>query len=255
MVRMLVADLDNTLLRNDKTLSGYTADVFRRCREQGIKTALATARSEKGCARFLRQIQPDIFIGYGGAMVFAGEAVLRRFTMPPEVCRDLIRVCLDTPEVRFVFAISEEAALTNDPDMPFQPDYGHYRLSDFSGDAAAQPFLKVSVLSESPGSVGRIAARFPRLDLARYTGEPLYRFASPDAVKWNALKAAAAHCGIRPEEIVSFGDDVIDLEMLRECGTGVAVSNATAQVRAAADWICGSNEEDGVAQWIEEHVL
>lgn len=57
------------------------------------------------------------------------------------------------------------------------------------------------------------------------------------------------------EEIVAFGDDYNDIEMLRACGTGVAVGNALAEVKQAADEVCLTNEEDGVALWLTEHVL
>ena len=56
-------------------------------------------------------------------------------------------------------------------------------------------------------------------------------------------------------EIVSFGDDCNDLEMLQICGTGVAVSNAVAEVKTAADCVTLSNDEDGVADWIEKNIL
>lgn len=56
-------------------------------------------------------------------------------------------------------------------------------------------------------------------------------------------------------EIVSFGDDINDMEMLQTCGTGVAVSNAVADVKAVADCVTLSNDEDGVADWIEKNIL
>lgn len=54
---------------------------------------------------------------------------------------------------------------------------------------------------------------------------------------------------------VYFGDDNDDIESIRNCGTGVAVSNAVDEVLAAADFITESNDTDGVAQYIEKHLL
>ena len=53
----------------------------------------------------------------------------------------------------------------------------------------------------------------------------------------------------------AFGDDVNDVEMVRNCGTGVAVDNAIDAVKAAAKYACGNNEDDGVAKWLEQHIL
>jgi hydroxymethylpyrimidine pyrophosphatase-like HAD family hydrolase len=55
--------------------------------------------------------------------------------------------------------------------------------------------------------------------------------------------------------IAAFGDDHNDVEMLRRCGFGVAVANAIEEAKAAAGCICGTNDNDGVANWIEERVL
>lgn len=55
--------------------------------------------------------------------------------------------------------------------------------------------------------------------------------------------------------IAAFGDDMNDLEMVRNCGIGVAVRNAVEEVKRSADYICGSNDDDGVAKWIEEFIL
>jgi len=56
-------------------------------------------------------------------------------------------------------------------------------------------------------------------------------------------------------EVIAFGDDNNDIEMLRECGTGVAVANAIDECKSSADHICGSCDDDGLAKWLEENVL
>ena len=59
----------------------------------------------------------------------------------------------------------------------------------------------------------------------------------------------------RCRKAVAFGDDYNDIEMLRDCGIGVAVANAIPEVKTAADYICDTNDNDGVAKWLEERVL
>ncbi len=116
-------------------------------------------------------------------------------------------------------------------------------------------FLKITLEAEDPEVVEAIAREFPELDMLRYSGENLYRFADLEAEKWKALKTAAGHLGISTEDIAAFGDDTIDIEMLKNCGVGVAVENALETVKAAANQICPSNDSDGVARWLEENLL
>ena len=57
-------------------------------------------------------------------------------------------------------------------------------------------------------------------------------------------------CKIQPEDIISFGDDYADIGMLELCGTGVAMGNAIDEVRERADLVIGSNDEDGIAEYL-----
>jgi len=91
--------------------------------------------------------------------------------------------------------------------------------------------------------------------MLRYTGEDFYRFANRDALKWNAAAAIAEYYKFSTDEFIAFGDDKNDLEMLAKCGTGIAVKNAIDEVKAAAKYICDTNDNDGVAKWIEERIL
>ena len=71
----------------------------------------------------------------------------------------------------------------------------------------------------------------------------------------NALEAVAARFGIALADVIAFGDDHNDVEMLRACGMGVAVANAIDEAKAAADFICHTNDNDGPANWIEKNLL
>jgi Cof subfamily protein (haloacid dehalogenase superfamily) len=253
MVKLIVSDLDQTLLHTEKYISERTITTLRRCREQGVLIAYATARSTQASAQFLEAYMPDIFIGYGGGLAMAGDKVIGKLDISAELSSRLVRDCLAEPAITSVLAINEADAWTNSQEW-IDANNAHYRLIDFN-KVEPTGYLKVSVLAENPEAVERIAARYPMLDMLRYTGEDLYRFANREALKWNAVKSVAAHYGIDPGEIVAFGDDVNDLDMLRHAGIGVAMTNAIPAAKEAADFVCESNDEDGVARWLLENVL
>ena len=253
MIKMIITDLDNTLLRGDKSISEYTISTLMKYQNKGIKIAFATARSTQASSRFLDQLTPDIFIGYGGAVSFAGEEIISRYDIPADISSQLINKCLQEPEISYVHAINESVAYTNRIDSA-DTDSSHYKYVDFSLNNNIS-YLKISLVTTNPNVVERIASNYPMLDLLRYTGENLYRFANRNAVKWNAVKAVTEYYNINTDMVVAFGDDKNDLEMIKNCGVGVAVENAIEEVKSVAKYICDINDNDGVAKWLEERIL
>ena len=253
-IKMIVTDLDDTLLRSEKYISDYTIEILKKCQSVGIKIVFATARSVQATSRYLEQFTPDILVSYGGALVVAGDTVIHRFDIPADISYQLISECLQATEISSIHAINESVALTNNLSDLAVSDSSHYREYDFS-KRNNMSYLKISVVSFVPEVVERIAANYSMLDMLRYTNEDLYRFACHDAVKWNAVKAVAEYYDIDIDLFVAFGDDVNDIDMVHYCGIGVAVSNAVDAVKAVADDICDTNDNDGVAKWIEDNIL
>lgn len=250
---MIFTDLDNTLLRSDKSISPYTVSVLEACRRKGMLIGFATARSTQAAARFITQFAPDVFIGYGGALVSSGNETIHRFDIPADISNALIQECLHTPEISSILAINESVAFTNNPSELEVQDSSHYQYCDFCVNNHHN-YLKISVVASNPDIVTHIASHYPMCDMLRYTGENLYRFANRSAVKWNAIKAVAKHYQLDTDRFVAFGDDKNDVDMIKNCGTGVAVDNAIDEVKAVACDICPSNDDDGVAKWLERHI-
>lgn len=253
---IIVTDLDGTLLRTDKTISPYTVEVLEKCRKNGIKVVFATARSAQAAARITALFKPDAFIGYGGALITDKQGkVISRACISAAVSRRLIKEFLSTSQIYSIYAINESTALTNNLDfIDSVGDYSHYKLCSFKEEMNME-FLKLSVDSTDKAVVEEIGTKYPMCDLLHYSGENLSRFASREAVKWNGIKKLAAYFSVRADDFIAFGDDTNDLEMLENCGMGIAVDNATAQVKAAAKNKCESNDNDGVAKWIEKELL
>ena len=254
MIKMIVTDLDQTLLRTEKYISDYTVDVLKKCQNKGIKVVFATARSTQSAARFVKQFPPDVFIGYGGALVLARGQVIYRFGIPGDISNSLINACLQEPDISTVLAINESVAYTSQQAAIAMSDSSHYKYHQLLGNDGTS-YLKISLIANNPQVVLGIAQRYPMCDLLQYTGEDLYRFANKEAVKWNALGAVASYYNIDTQDIVAFGDDINDLEMIAKCGIGVAVANAVPEVVAVAKYVCATNDNDGVAQWLEERVV
>jgi hydroxymethylpyrimidine pyrophosphatase-like HAD family hydrolase len=100
-----------------------------------------------------------------------------------------------------------------------------------------------------------ICANYPEFEVLSFTGEEWYQIKLRKASKDAAIKAVAEKLGISLSDIAAFGDDHNDIDMLRSVGYGIAAANAIPEAKAAAKYVCGDCDKDGVARWIEENVL
>jgi Cof subfamily protein (haloacid dehalogenase superfamily) len=257
-IKLVLTDLDNTLLRRDKTISEYTKAVFKRLREHGILVAFATSRSVRASAKFRAMITPDIDITSGGAIATMNGKTLFRAAIDIETANAIIRDLNASAGVLQITADTEDYYFNSKPiDSSWAGwvDYTDSITTDFSEPLSTPGVFKITPNAVSAEAILAITSRYPTVDVLNFTGEDWYQIKSHKAAKQYAVAAVCAELGISMSEVVAFGDDNNDVEMLRDCVIGVAVSNAIDETKAAANHICGDCDEDGVAKWLEENVL
>jgi Cof subfamily protein (haloacid dehalogenase superfamily) len=252
-VRMIVTDLDRTLLRTDKTISDYTAGVLNRCRSMGMKIAFATARPKRTVNQFTERIPADAVILHNGAVTYIGDRLLHCCGINSKA-KDKILLSLsrDNPEATLSVEI-DDVLFANFDVTSLWTNTGMKR-SDFT-DLPDKPADKIIVGVSSHEDMDRFSKYLPDDLYIEISENRLGLIMNRGATKHYAVRKVAEYYGLDMSEIVAFGDDYNDIGMLRACGVGVAVSNALDEVKAAADRICGSNEDDGVARWLEENLL
>ncbi|MCL2079415.1 MAG: HAD hydrolase family protein [Oscillospiraceae bacterium] len=128
-----------------------------------------------------------------------------------------------------------------------------WRFVDFSThDVDIEKINVASVTAEDVTFIEQYMTDNMYLKVAR---DGLGMIMHKDATKAKALTQLARLWGISQSEIVAFGDDSNDIDMLAYVGVGVAMGNAINEVKAVADFVCNTNNNDGVAKWIEENIL
>jgi len=254
-VRMIAIDLDRTLLRDDKTISEYSVKVLKECQARGIIVAFATARSVDGSKRFVEQIKPDAVVNNGGSLVFAGDVVIYRRPMSVETTNTLLRLLHSAGKsVGYITTETNKGYFVNIPKEKYWTHSPPAIHVDFEKDLDAEAFKVVAEVFDSEISKAAISA-LPLINVIEYTGEEFVQFFDKEAGKLQGVTALATHYNIALEEVAAFGDDYNDLEMLKGCGIGVAMDNAIDEAKAIADYICDTNENDGVAKWIWENLF
>ena len=251
-IQMIVTDLDCTLLRSDKTLSEETVRILRQCQARGIKVVFATARPKRTVIPYFDQVQADAVIAHNGAVIHVGEQTIHHCGIASEIKNDiLLSISRDYPEVRLSVEIND--ILYANFDVTSLWNGIQQKMTDFT-DLPDLPAEKIIIKVSSMEAMDRYTSYLPE-DLYIEMNEELGLIMHVDATKHAAVARLADyfHCSLN--ETVAFGDNFNDVGMVRRCGIGVAVANALDEVKAAADEICGSNDNDGVARWLEANLL
>lgn len=250
---LLITDLDNTLLHSDLSVSAHTVDVFAKCRRQGILIGFASARAENAMTRFIELIKPDVIISNGGATVKVHGNVIYQKLLSAQTVYRIIEMCKSFTDQKGLITVEADDGYYCNY-HPIDPDRrNNHNYTDFAD--FRKPAYKVTPELAREDWAREIVRACPECAYLNFSGENWRRFAAKDVGKETALRALADYLRISPSEITAFGDDHNDIGMLKYAGTSVAVSNAIKEVKAAAKFITDSNDEDGVANFIERNIL
>lgn len=248
-MRAIITDLDRTLLRTDKTLSEYTLDIMRKCHDRGIAIMAATARPERSILQYHQQICFDAITTLNGARIILPNAVLENgisHLSGKHILSNLVAMP-DTP-----ISIETSSGIYSNVEIP---EWNSTCYDGFPDLPTQGTLYKILVSGKSNTLYGQVENILT--DDVYYTiaNENLVQIMSKKATKWNGIRAMLEALNIPEAETVYFGDDNDDIEAIQMCGTGVAVANAIEAVIREADYIADSNDEDGVARFIEANVF
>ena len=248
-IKMIVTDLDGTLLRTDKTISEYTKNTLAQCREAGIKLVYATGRGGSDSV-----ISPDCFdarINMNGAIAKIGETVIYERPISYDIVRSFLMSC-DKRGLK-VTSQSESIHYSNFLVSDVWPWINNFEIVNFMNhNVDAQKIYLVGLLPEDLDFISSILPNELYMVIAN---DGLLMIMHKEATKSKAVSAIAGYWGIKQSEIVAFGDDLNDIDMLSFAGTSIATGNAFDEVKTAANHVCDTNDNDGVAKWLEGNVL
>lgn len=253
-IKLIVLDLDDTLLHSDKSISEYTLTVLIQMKQKGIKLAVATARSEKAASRYIQAVKPDAVISNGGSLVRYGNDILYKCMLPAEVSNQITNECLHRKEVTAITSETDTGYYVTFDEPASSPDYAHAIAHDYTVPISEDTYKIVVEISDH-NVAAEIESKFPQCRMLAFANENWYRFAHKDSSKINAIKELAKFLNIELTQIAAFGDDYNDIDMIKECGVGVSMGNAIDEIKAVANYVCDTNNNDGIAKWLDKYEL
>jgi Cof subfamily protein (haloacid dehalogenase superfamily) len=271
-IRLIASDLDGTLVDSQDRVSERTARVLNAAREEGIYVTFLTGRPAGNVDRVASLVEPTApVVGMNGAQVmwYRTHEDIYENRFAPDALRDLVRVLFEE-DADFVACTATEHVINANPQHPLllhhftaaeraaDPFCGITHVSS-EDDPALEGLVVMKVMLESPAPelVDRVFGRLA--GDCRYqcvsSGEGLADIAPAGANKGDGLRHACEAVGVDPSECLVFGDYDNDLPAFEVAGTSVCVANGSPAARAAASYATSSNDEDGVAEFIEKYVL
>lgn len=260
--KLLAIDLDGTLLNSAGELTPRTVAALKKAKAHGMEIMLATGRMCCSGLVFARQLDitaPCVF--YNGAMVI--NPVTQQVYFRQEISEDFVtRVSAFFQQKGWYLQkyVNDTLYVVDDND-----EHCRYYVSiaKVTPKALGQKFWELKTASTKLlGCSNSQDDLYTMLEETKQKfGQELYvasswkRFVElmhPQVNKARAVEKAASLLGIKQQEVACFGDSANDIEMLRWAGLGVAMGNASEEIKLASDAVAKSNDEDGLAQFVEQ---
>ena len=262
---LIAIDLDGTLLKDNKTISPYSKEILQKAKEQGHHVCIATGRPFRSSDVYYHELDLNTpIVNFNGAFVHH----------PKDDSWGSYHTTLEVEVVREIVEVAEKHDVHNILAEVLDEVYFHYHdeklLDIFS---MGNPEVTIGNLKNVlRKDVTSILIHAPEENVEKIRGYlsdvhanvvDHRRWAAPWHVieiiragihKAVGLKIIVDYYNIPKDRIIAFGDEDNDLEMLDYAGCGVAMGNGIDQVKAIANEVTGTNEEDGVARFLQSYL-
>ena len=254
MNKMIVLDLDGTTLRKDKTVSKYTIETLLECVNSGIKVLFATARPPRDAYKYVPvELRNNPIICYNAACIInKDKEVLFKNEILKKDVLEIIKICKQFGYDNLCIEVNDKL-------------FSNFDTSYFFGSAKTeivdlekmdfQSAYKFIICSKE--KIGEEILKFlPNSCKGIITDNgSLCQIISAQASKWKSIENLISKEGIDKKDVIAFGDDYNDLDMIKNAGIGVAMENSEEEIKNVANYITESNQNDGVAKFLKEKIL
>ncbi len=264
--KMIVLDIDDTLIRDDKTISDRVKDSLKKASEMGVKVVLASGRPTFAMKHLANELE---LAKYGSYIISFNGAVVTS-------CKDnntLFQKAVKKEDAHKLYKMSKKY------DLYIQTYLDNYIITEensaYTEVEAEITGLEIKIVDDFIKSVDRdviklimleepeklkkagdIIAKELEGEFSVVISKPFFlEFTDNGIDKAAAIEVLTKIEGITKDEVIAMGDSYNDLSMIKYAGLGVCMANGKDDVKKEADYIAPSNEEDGVAYVVEKFVL
>ena len=267
MYKLIALDMDGTLLTSEKKISENTKKALKAAEAKGVKVVLASGRPLAGITKFLEEL--DLFKGDDYVLSFNGAMVIN--TKTEEVVTSSL---LKGSDLKVIYNISKELdinihafSVKEGLITPKMSKYTQHEcdingieatIKDFNEVEDDEDIVKIMMIDPQE-KLDKAISKLPK-DLydtySVFKSAPFFlEFTNKEVDKGKGLKRLGEYLSINQDEIIACGDAGNDLSMVKYAGLGVAMDNATDDVKEVANYKTLSNDEDGIAHVVNKFIL
>lgn len=259
MIKLVVSDLDGTLLDDKKQLPPSFKEVYNLLRDKGITWVFASGRQYYTMADQFGDYLPDIYLlAENGSMVMKGNQLIHIDPLDEVLVPELIRRGREVNDAWPILCCQNSAYVEDDHEPLLKEARKYYKKLEMTDDLAkvddkALKFTLCDFISSEENSYHHYKDLQDKCRVA-VAGEIWLDMTNKSATKGNALKYIMQHCHVTPDEIIVFGDYLNDMEMLKLTPNSYAMKNSHPDLfEAAAHVTRFDNNEHGVVKVLEEY--
>ncbi len=262
-VRLLVSDVDGTLVDKQKRLTPGTVEAVRRLRAAGVQFTIISARPRSGMVPIADALEIDgPMAAFNGGIIFHRDGTVdSHHVIESEVARGSLALAEGSGVDVWVFADDRWHSST---DQGVHVE--HERVASDQREIVTTDFAplldradKITFVSDVPETLKALHARVDAAFAGRATVAQSQTYyldiTAPEANKGTGIATLAAAAGVPLSKVVAIGDQANDLPMLARAGLAIAMGNAPAAVQDAAGHVTAANDADGVALAINTLIL
>ncbi|WP_308638536.1 Cof-type HAD-IIB family hydrolase [Paenibacillus silvisoli] len=245
-IKLVALDMDGTLLNDRQEISGENAKWIQKALDAGVTVCFATGRGFPSALPYAEQLKLDTpMITVNGGEIWSRPHVLHKRTLMSAVTVErLHKLALQHPECWY-WAYTTMDIYNKEKWIKPADNYEAHHWLKF-GYYTEDAEMREAILKE--------VSTWGGLEITN--SSPSNLELNPEGVsKAAAIRELCKLLGIEMSQVAAMGDSLNDIAMIREAGLGVAMGNAQDEVKAAADAVTVTNEEDAVAHLIRDYVL
>ena len=276
-IKVIIMDVDGTLTNSQKVVTPETKEALLKAQDAGTILILASGRPTSGLRDLAKELQMDkhngLLVCYNGSKVVdcQSDEVLFNQALSIEEAKavlehmkkfDRVRPMIDHGEYMYVTNVYDNIIQFNGGPfnvMEYESRGGKYKLCEVDDLAAFVDFPLNKILTTSDPEYlqehyKEMQAPFVDTLSCMFTGPFYFEFTAKGIDKAKALDTVLKPMGYKQEEMMAFGDGHNDASMVKYAGVGVAMANAVEDLKAIADDVTLSNDEDGIAKSIYKYM-